>query len=449
MKQVMKKIWMLAILAITSTVALAEIVVNVGTFTGGKIEASQGDPADDGSVVVTLTVTPDEGYEIAKSDIEVVPTIPAQTRDGNPDLAVPYELEGDDPEDLTKERTYTFTVKAGFGAWVKEANFHEVEIPANNDISKDDGSKGTSQVTWEYDADSNVLHINGTGATRDFTTDDLPWKSNLEDITNVIIKKGVTSLGANIFAGCINLTLITIENGEKVLELGEGAIGEGIDIDVPGNLYNEYKTTDGWDALTIISKSAEDMTGVEFGENNQYDTFVNSEKDLMVPSVLSAYVISNITSDGLELTKVDVIPAGVPVLVFSETLKGSDFRTSATETEAMRATNLLKVVTEEDGKQVDLGEVYMLYNDVFYFTQAGTIPQGGIYLDTSVPEQRTRSSYPLGARGETTGIVTLRTDGKRSLSGNTGWYALDGRRLESAPARKGIYIKDGKKVVIK
>lgn len=448
MKQVMKKIWMLAMLAITSTVASAEIVVNVGTFTGGKIEASQGDPADDGSVVVTLTVTPDEGYEIAKSDIEVVPTIPAQTRDGNPDLAVPYELEGEDPEDLTKEREYTFTVKAGFGAWVKEANFHEVEIPANNDISKDDGSKGTSQVTWEYDAESKVLHINGTGATRDFTAEDLPWAADLENITSVVIEKGVTSLGAHIFAGCTNLALITIENGEKVLELGEGAIGEDIKIDVPGNLYNEYLTTDGWATLSVISKSAEDMTGVEFGENNQYDTFVNSEKDLKVPSVLSAYVISNITSDGLELTKVDVIPAGVPVLVFSETLKGDGFKTSV-GTGSEKPSNLLKVVTEEDGKQVDLGEVYMLYNDVFYFTQAGTIPQGGIYLDTSVPEQRTRSSYPLGARGETTGIVTLRTDGKRSLSGNTGWYALDGRRLESAPARKGIYIKDGKKVVIK
>lgn len=448
MKKVMNKIWTLALLTMVSTVASAEIVVNVGTFTGGKIEASQGEPADDGSVVVTLTVKPDEGYAIAKSDIEVVPTIPAQTRDGNPDLAAPYELIGEDPEDLTQERQYTFTVMDGFGVWVKEATFHEVETPSDNDISKDDDSKTPSQVTWEYDADSKALHINGTGATRDFTADDLPWAADMADITSVIIEKGVTSLGANIFTGCTGLTLITIENGEKVLELGEGAIGKGIEIDVPGNLYNEYLTTEGWNELSIISKSAEDMTGVAFSDNNQYDTFVNSEKDLMVPSVLSAYVISNITADGLELTKVDVIPAGVPVLVFSETLKGDNFKT-ATGTAGEAPTNLLKVVTEADGMNVELGQVWMLYNDVFYYTQAGTIGQGGIYLANSTPASKVRPSYSLGTRGDTTGIVTLRTDGKLSLSGNTAWYTLDGRRLESAPTRKGMYIMNGKKIIIK
>ena len=448
MKKVMNKIWTLALLTMVSTVASAEVVVNVGTFTGGSIVATQGEPADDGSVVVTLTVTPDDGYEIAKSDIEVVPTIPAQTRDGNPDLAEPYELNGEDPEDLTTERKYTFTVMAGFGAWVKEATFHQVETPTDNDISKDDGSKTPSQVTWEYDADSKALHINGTGATRDFTADNLPWNSNLADITSVVIEKGVTSLGANIFAGCTNLTLITIENGEKVLELGEGAIGQGIEIDVPGNLYNEYKTTDGWTVLSVISKSAVDMTGVAFSDNNQYDTFVNTEKDLMVPSVLSAYVISNITADGLELTKVDVIPAGMPVLVFSETLKGDGFKT-ATGTAGEKPSNLLNVVTNDEGMAVELGQVWMLYNDTFYYTQAGTIDKGGIYLANSNPASKARPSYSLGTRGEKTGIATLRTDGKLNLSGNTAWYTLDGRRLDTMPTRKGIYIKDGVKVVIK
>lgn len=448
MKKVMNKIWTLALLTMVSTVASAEVVIDVESFTGGKIEASQGGPADDGSVVVTLTVTPDDGYEIAKSDIKVVPTIPAQTRDGNPDLAEPYELNGEDPEDLTTERKYTFTVMAGFGAWVKEATFHQVETPTDNDISKDDGSKSPSQVTWEYDADSKALHINGTGATRDFTTEDLPWESNLSDITSVVIEKGVTSLGANIFAGCTKLTLITIENGEKVLELGEGAIDQGIEIDVPGNLYNEYKTTDGWKALSVISKSAVDMTGVAFSDNNQYDTFVNTEKDLMVPSVLSAYVISNITADGLELTKVDVIPAGVPVLVFSETLKGDGFKT-ATGTAGEKPSNLLNVVTKDEGIDVKLGQVWMLYNDTFYYTQAGTIAKGGIYLAKPSTAEKARSSYPLGSRGGTTSIATLTTDGQLGLSGNSAWYGLDGRKYETMPTRKGIYIKNGRKVVIK
>ena len=48
----------------------------------------------------------------------------------------------------------------------------------------------------------------------------------------------------------------------------------------------------------------------------------------------------------------------------------------------------------------------------------------------------------------TTGIVSLSTE-----SGNQGmadaWYSIDGRKLDSKPTRKGLYIVNGKKVVIK
>ena len=201
MKKVMKKIWTIAMLTMVSSMASADVVIDVNdSYPGGTVSTSQSEPADDGSIVVTLTVKPADGYEIAKSDIEVVPTIPVSgTRDGNINIAGPYELIGEDPDPLTLERSYTFTVKAGFGAWVKKAEFHEVTV-VDNQIGKDDGSKGgTNNVTWEYK--DNVLSINGTGETKDFTADALPWAADLENITSVVIDKGVTGLGANIFAG--------------------------------------------------------------------------------------------------------------------------------------------------------------------------------------------------------------------------------------------------------
>lgn len=49
-----------------------------------------------------------------------------------------------------------------------------------------------------------------------------------------------------------------------------------------------------------------------------------------------------------------------------------------------------------------------------------------------------------GANGGTTEIGTF------SLDRETGeWYSLDGRKLSGKPARKGLYIKDGRKTVIK
>lgn len=456
MKKVMKKLWTLALLTMVSTMASAEVVIDVNdSYPGGKVSTTQDEPAADGSVVVTITVTPDDGYYIDKSDILVVPTIPISgTRDGEPGFDVKFdlaEIEGEDYSDPTQAQSYTFTVPEGQGAWVKEATFHEV-IVIDNNIGKDDGSKGGSDnVTWEYDKDKNALLINGTGATRDFTADDLPWASDLENITSVVIDKGVTGLGDNIFAGCKNLTIITIANTNQVLVLGKDAIpaNEGLEIDVPGNLYNEYLTTEGWDKLAIVSTTGVAMTGVTFGDNNSYDTFV-SDNDVMIPSVLYAYVISNISEKGLELTEVKgAIPANTPVLLFSEKLKGDDFKTANTKTDVTVGTNLLNVVTDEDGLTVSLGEVWMLYNDVFYYTQAGTIPKGGVYLANSSNASKTRSSYPLGSRGDTTGIVSLRTDGTLGLSSNSAWYSLDGRKYTTMPTRKGIYIKDGKKIIIK
>ena len=44
-----------------------------------------------------------------------------------------------------------------------------------------------------------------------------------------------------------------------------------------------------------------------------------------------------------------------------------------------------------------------------------------------------------------TGISGI--SGKAGISGN--WYDLNGRRLSAAPTMKGLYIRNGKKVVIK
>ena len=50
--------------------------------------------------------------------------------------------------------------------------------------------------------------------------------------------------------------------------------------------------------------------------------------------------------------------------------------------------------------------------------------------------------------GEETGINEISKE-SRSLEVSGGWYLLDGRRLEDKPTQKGIYIHDGRKVLIK
>lgn len=442
----MKSIWLLALMMMGSTVGMAEeeavpsgVTVDIDTFTGGTVvEKEQSEPANDGSVVVTITVTPAMGYSIAKDDIEVYATIPAaQTREGEetPGIAEPLTLSYDgseetDVEDKTRERDYTFTVPAGLGAWVRAATFHSAL-----NISKDENS----EVVWAYNAETKAMTISGTGETFDFEGEGFvdPWASFRAEITTVTVEAGVTGLGAKIFDGCTSLTAITILGTEQIVAFGAGAIPEGVAVDVPGNLYNEYLSA----GLTVTSTTAVEMTGVNFGDNNHYDTFVGAV-DMMVPSVLKAYIITGISGSDLVLSEVSTIPAGVPVLVFSEALTGDDFRTAGATEVGQAPTSLLKVAPAE-GKEVALGEVYLLYNDVFYYAQAGTIPAGGIYLQ---PESAsgTRGYYAL-----TRGTTAIDSQRIVSVGGQSEWYSLDGRRLSAMPTRKGIYVKDGKKVIIK
>ena len=71
MKKVMKKIWILTLLTIVSQVGSAQIVDLNDSYVGGTIQvAGISEPAEDGSVVATITVSPYTGYYIAKSDIQ-------------------------------------------------------------------------------------------------------------------------------------------------------------------------------------------------------------------------------------------------------------------------------------------------------------------------------------------------------------------------------------------
>ena len=80
-----------------------------GTVTVDKATATAGE-------TVTITVTPDAGYQIAKSDIVAEATLDpgnAQVpglKDVGPNVGYKIELQGDDPASLKEARTYTFTM---------------------------------------------------------------------------------------------------------------------------------------------------------------------------------------------------------------------------------------------------------------------------------------------------------------------------------------------------
>ena len=472
MKKVMKRICTAALLAIVSTAAMASVTVEfgegftvttpndvtTGTLTGGTIavKSQVANTTVATSTDVTITVTPAKGYYITKGDIKVYLTVPVPAGTRSIDMESPLTLSGDEPLDKTVARDYTFTVPEGNGAIIYSADFKSADALYNI------GKETASAVTWSLAGD--VLTITGTGATMDFDLENpafmdpfAAFRAEGSPVHSIIVEKEVTALGANIFKNFVGQPKLTILNSSDLMTLGTDAIPTDMAVEVPGNLYNAYKIAEGWSSLTgTISYPTEStvaMTDITFDANNTYRAFVSTGQALIIPSVLKAYVISGLNESGtsLNITEVtdQVIPAGVPVLLMAATSVSDGFVTSTTTATGTAAGKYLKVAPA-GGKPVSAGQVYLLHNNKFYFSQAGKIPANHVYLDLNEEQEqpqntRTRGVIGIGDDG-TTGIQQIKNGANIE---KTGWYTLDGRRLESAPTRKGLYINSGKKVIVK
>ena len=455
MSKTMKRMMILALLAVVSMglkAQDAQVKVLFSDFTGGTVETK----AIEGQEV-TITVTPAEGYFIAKSDMEVIAVKdPASATRGSESIPIGSALEliGEDPTELTEARDYSFVVPEGLGAWVCKADFHEAGKPVTSgDLNED--------VSWEVTGDEGamVLVLSGKGTagivyTKGGSVSELPWSQFSTDVTELVIEGDIEAIGDGLLKDLTALTAITLKSS-KFVSLGDNELPKDVAVDVPGQFYNEYKASKEWGAAILDSKDGVVMKGVAFGKGNDYDVFVSKEP-VMIPSVLLAYTVSAIDGSNVKISEITdgVIPANVPVLLMSKETDDDDFRTAvSSEAGSAKDEGLLKAAGP-GGQEVTLGEVYLLYNDVFYLSQAGTIPEGGIYLTKPKEEEqqpsKTRSALTIGTDGTTAIIdVSRLIDNNPSATAKSGWYDLIGRSLPSKPTTKGLYIIDGKKVIIR
>lgn len=466
MHRTMKQLLSIVLLLMVSmTVSAQEVVVDISDFTGGTVSVKEKKGQE-----VTITVAPADGYFINTEDVEVIAvkdpasltradeagqaTLPAGVTlpltllddEGNPvvdDKGEPVS----EPADNTKARDYRFTVPEGLGAWVWKANFHEVDKPVTS-------GNLTEKVSWEVTTGETetgetvvMLTLSGEGdavlgPSKGAVT--YPWSAFEGEITDIVVEAGIDAIGDGILDACTSLKNVTLK-GQKMVGLGKNELKEEITVDVYGCLYNEYRKSDGWKAATITSSTGKAMPGVAFGENNTYDVFVSKEA-LFVPSVLLAFTVTAIDGSNVKISEITdgIIPADVPVLLLSKDTKDDVFMTAASDNEGETKAGLLKAAGE-GGQKVKLGEVYLLYNDVFYLSQAGTIPEGGVYLPK--PVLKTRSFLSIGS-DDTTAIEGSMFNVQSSMY-NDGWYDLNGRRLNGKPTAKGVYINNGKKYVVK
>jgi hypothetical protein len=205
------------------------------------------------------------------------------------------------------------------------------------------------------------------------------------------------------------------------------------------NNFAGYATTK-WRINHRTASAAE--LGFE-SETQTSSTYYNPNESFNLPEGYVAYIITGVNGTEVLTTRVSYIPKGVAVLVEKGT-------SSDEATENITNTDLLPLkgtVEPLDVISITGGTVYVLYNGEFVKSTSGTIPGKRCYLlIESTLAAGTRAfgiNHHMGANGIDSALV-YDNDEKAGDK----WHDLQGRSIEK-PIKAGLYIKNGKKVVIK
>jgi hypothetical protein len=186
---------------------------------------------------------------------------------------------------------------------------------------------------------------------------------------------------------------------------------------------------------------------VSFSASNSWATYCGTE-NLATPEGLQAYQVTAVDGSTVTSSAIGYIPANTAVLLKDVEGKAASANIVASAYEGETTTfpdNILQGGVAVDVSTITGGTVYVLYKDMFKRATGGTIPANRGYLVVA-PLSGNAPELSITIGDDTTGIGTVGCDSV--ATDNDEWYTLDGQKLQQAPTQKGLYIKNGKKVII-
>ena len=223
-----------------------------------------------------------------------------------------------------------------------------------------------------------------------------------------------------------------------------------------GNIYTLKVTNDNNTQITKIVVYAKDETvagAINIATEEGFGTFY-TDKNYVLPQGLTAFGYTSI--DGNTLTKSveyvagDIVPANTAVVVKGAKGSYNYYNTEEVATKTIE-NNLLKGVTTDTRIEATSGvKRYILTRAddgilAFYRTNTGTINVKANRAYLEVPTAMAVASFSL--EGSATGINNVVTTAAKQ-----GIYTISGVRLNATTTKElpaGIYIVDGKKVIVK
>ena len=167
------------------------------------------------------------------------------------------------------------------------------------------------------------------------------------------------------------------------------------------------------------------------------------------------YTVSSVSGDKATLSDaVDAMPKNTPMLVYNSTNETKTvllIPCNEPDLAITVADQFLGTLTDKTFTDADMAaaDYYVCNGKQFVKVRgAGTLGANKAYLQFVTNQQQSAPQY-ISISGDL-GEGTTRIDNLNVNDNENGeWYDLNGRKLNGKPAQKGIYIKNGKKVVVR
>lgn len=361
------------------------------------------------------------------------------------------------------------------------------------------GTCGTS-ATWSFEMATRTLTIEGTGAINDYTG----WDSNSGEecfsfnpynskwypygIKNVVIDEGITEIPNSAFYMEVGITDVTLpstltaiatdafgecENIETITcnatappTLGDGSAGSEdyvfyvpnedgsaalpiptvSAVYVPAASVDTYKAAAGWSAYDAKIQGYNNiLTANTAGDGVYWATYYNGSANIQVAGGTKVYK-GKINGSKIDLTEVadGIITTGNAVVLKSTGSKIA-LCTAASASADDYSNNDLK-----GGTSVEAGKVpYTLANGtngVGFYKYTGALDGNKAHLEIA-----SGSSAPEFFGFDDTDVQTSIENAQCSIVNvqSDVWYTITGVKLNGVPTSKGVFINNGRKVVIK
>ena len=227
---------------------------------------------------------------------------------------------------------------------------------------------------------------------------------------------------------------------------------------------NDYTARTGTVTITPSGEYSGSTTSIDFditrkivisGATGHYSTYYNYDAvPLVTPSGLQANKVTvvNFESGTTTIETIGYLPAGTPVLLYASSGNcNGTYHLKATTGDVPGDCSPNYIGKGEgdarDYESLMFGKtaIYVLRGDKFYKAYSGTLPANRCYIAKPTAGARAIPDYlEIGEGDGTTGLKSIE-NGELKIDN---YYDLSGRRV-LYPTKGGVYIYNGKKIVIK